>query len=152
MNTMKCITTILLGVLLLTSNCSNDDSEPSSGATSGLKVNGKEWKATSNPNFDEDGYYYFGGGHFMFFDEDLTDAEVGDDVSPSYIVFMQENAEYEYEDGEAIVTKVANDYVEVRFDNLEVSYSGTWESILPDNRDGLSNNLKLTGKVKFYRR
>lgn len=159
----------LLGTLLLTgiilsliplTGCSKDD-EDGIVLDRVLTVNGKKWDSgIVVPNYDEDGFYFIckssdGHSHTLFFDEDLTneDLEKGDDVSPSIVVLLSENAEYSYEDGEVIVNKCSSKSVTLRFNNYKVKYSGKWESIMADNRnDDIIGETYLTinGTVTFY--
>lgn len=149
----KYLAVLLCGVLLMAAGCSKDDDDNVPYNGNGiLTVNGHDWNAGLYiPNFWEDQYVFTCEKHVVVFEGDLTDAEVGDDVTPSYVLFGTENAIYDPVRGRVIVTGVGKDYVEVKFDNLVVSYAGKFESILGDNRgDDLSDDLKITGQIKFY--
>lgn len=153
--TMLFVAAISLGF----TSCSNDDDEPGGDfSNESLTVNGQKWDAGSTvPNYDESGFYYIGVSesgvmHTIACYEDLTVYEVGDEVTPSYLVLGTENAKYSYVDGEVTIVNKSGENVTLKFDNYTVAYTGPLVSALGDGRGpdiASTNTLEINGTVTF---
>ena len=142
------------------SSCSKDDDNPDGGGNSGvIYVNGKKWTSTNLPNYEGENFHFIGKSsngesHVVIFNESLEDVEKGEDITPDYVFFPTENAEYEYEDGDVIV-KTTNypKSVTVKFDNYTVTYKGKYISGMGDNRNPDiedEDELVFNGTVTFW--
>lgn len=153
--------TVLLTLALGFSACGDDNDDDVSVESFGLlTVNGAKWEiSNSAPNYTESEFFYMGTSpsgniHIIVCFEDLTDVEVGEDVTPSSIMLGTENAEYSYVDGDVIVKSISGSEVTLTFNNYVVSYDGVWESLLGDSREPDikdASTLKIKGTVTFIR-
>ena len=152
---------ILFAMFALTViSCSKDDNNPGGSNGEGvLTVNGVKWTSTNLPNYEGDNFHFIGKSpsgeyHTVVFNESLEDVEPGEDITPYYVFFPTENADYEYVDGDVIVTKTNYPKsVTVKFDNYTIEYigkylSGGGDSRWPDIQD--DDRLVIKGTMTFF--
>ena len=122
---------IASAMTLSLTSCSDNEPDGPTGIGH-LTVNGVEWPiSTSAPNYDDIQFCYWGmpkgskENFIILWRENLTDVEVGDDVSTD-LIFPLQDLYYEYTDGSITVKKIQGNRVTLEFDDVEYEYTGDY--------------------------
>lgn len=141
---------------LMLSSCEKDD--PDSGDSFGsLVVNGVEWPIkTSAPNYGDRNFCYWGSpkganvSFLMLWEEDLTDVEIGDELTPD-LIFPTQDLYYSWEGGYITVEKISGKNVTLKFHNVRYEYTGSYIGLGSHNRNEefQPDNLTVSGTFEL---